>query len=437
MKPKIYSSAYPLDTTGKTLMTKQLQQLIDLASEQEACLVLEQGVYLTSSLFLKSNMELYLAQGTVLLGTTDEAMYPLIDTRVAGIEMEWYGGILNCIGQENVIVSGPGTIDGQGPYWWGKYWGEDGKGGMRQEYDRQGLRWACDYDCKRVRNVVVSHSHQVVLKDFTSYESGFWNIHILYSQQIHIDGIKIDSYGITSPSTDGIDVDSSTDVIIEHCILACNDDNISIKSGRDMDGMRVGKPCKNIRIQHCIIKAGYGITIGSEVTGGIENIHIEDIIYDTTDCGIRIKSSYVRQGYIKNVYVHQIKLHNVKYLFHFYLDWNRNYCTCTLPANYNQPIPKHWQKLLEVPNSISLTRVSNIDISDVEASYDKDYDGISRAFHIVGYEEEPITNITFSNMSIQCKEYGILHFVKNIQMNQVSISALEQNHQEHDEFDNR
>ncbi len=116
------------------------------------------GTYLTGPLFVKSNTTVHFNKDTILLATTDESKYTDIETRVAGIEMKWYPGILNIINAENVIINGYGTINGNDPYWWEKYWGKDEKSGMRQKYDAEGLRFACDYDCKRVRNIYISQS---------------------------------------------------------------------------------------------------------------------------------------------------------------------------------------------------------------------------------------------------------------------------------------
>ena len=200
---------------GITLDTKAIQAAIDeagIAAERGAktIVVLSKGIYLTSSLFLKSHMEFRMEEGAILLGTTDESQYPIMHTRVAGVEMEWTVGILNVNGQEDVKITGKGCIDGQGPYWWNKYWGEDRKGGMRKVYEAKGLRWCVDYDCRRSRNLVVMESKNVNLSDFESRRSGFWNIHICYSKNIHVEKLHI--YDNEGPSTDGIDIDSFRNV---------------------------------------------------------------------------------------------------------------------------------------------------------------------------------------------------------------------------------
>ena len=438
MRPMIKTSDYVIDRTGETLVTKELQNLIDRAARENGVLLLEKGTYLTASLFLKSHMEFRFEEGAVLLGTTDESQYPVIPTRVAGIEMDWYPGILNCNQQTDVTISGQGTIDGQGEYWWRKYWGDDLKSGMRKDYDARGLRWACDYDCMRVRNVVVMESENITLKDFASTRSGFWNVHICYSSQIHVDGIRITSCGLHSPSTDGIDIDSCHHVLVENCVTSCNDDSICIKSGRDADGLRVNRPCHDITVQNCEILAGFGVTIGSEVSGGVHDIILRNIRYKGTDCGFRIKSSIARRGYIKDVLVENLEMINVKYPFHLFLNWNPAYSYCELPEGYEGRISDSWKKLLEqIPDTIPKTEVSNLTIRNVKAYNEPDYDGISRAFHMEGFEDMPMKQITFQNVSLECKEFGVINYVQGMQWQKVNVSVSQARDEKNDDYDNR
>lgn len=437
MRPVFRSSEQNIDNTGATLVTAQLQALIDETAAAGGILILENGTYQTASLFLKSGMEFHMEENTVLLGTTDESQYPIIDTRVAGIEMKWYPGVLNVNDQKDVVISG-GTVNGQGEYWWSKYWGDDMQGGMRKEYDARGLRWACDYDCMRVRNVVVMNSSNVTLKDVTSTRSGFWNFHVCYSHDIHIDGVKITSCGTHSPSTDGIDIDSCHDVLIENCVTSCNDDSICIKSGRDGDGVRVGRPCHDITVQNCTILAGFGVTIGSEVSGGVYNVTLKNLSYHGTDCGFRIKSSIARRGYIRDITVDGLEMTNVKYPFHLFLNWNPAYSYCSLPEGYTGEISDSWKALLTpISDDEPMTRVENITIRNVHADNTPDYDGISRAFHIEGFEEQPIRGLHFENVKLRCKEFGVINYTEGIRFENTEISVYSARDAKNDEYDNR
>lgn len=437
-RPIFKTSDRAIDGSGKVLVTKALQALIDEAAEVQGIVVLEKGVYLTAPLFLKSHMELHFEDGATLLGTTDETQIPVIPTRAAGIEMDWYPGILNCNYQEDVAISGNGIIDGQGEYWWEKYWGTDCTGGYRKVYDAKGLRWAADYDCMRVRNVVVFESRNVTLKDFASERSGFWNIHIVYSSDVHVDGVKIRNCGSRSPSTDGIDIDSCERVLVENCITECNDDSICIKSGRDFDGHRVKRPCHDIVVQNCEMRSGFGVTLGSEVSGGVYNITLRNLKYHGTDCGFRIKSSIARKGYIKDILVENLEMVNVKYAFHFDLNWFPEYSICTMPENYEGEIPAHWEKLLQVlPADIPNTQVSNLTIRNVRSTMEEGYDGISRAFHMQGFADIPIRGISMEDVNIICSEFGVINYVEGISMKNVNISVCGERNAENDVYDNR
>ena len=182
----------------------------------------------------------------------DLAAYPIMQTRVAGIEMEWPAALINVYEQSGVRISGKGTIDGDGKIWWDKY-----RKMRREEYEPKGLRWAVDYDCQRPRLIQVYKSSKWIWRGCTLKRSGFWTVHICYSRKVTVDGVtirnNIDGHG---PSTDGIDIDSSSDVLVEHCDIECNDDAICLKAGRDADGLRVNRPTENVVIRDNTVRAG-------------------------------------------------------------------------------------------------------------------------------------------------------------------------------------
>lgn len=430
---------------GVTLDTEAIQRAIDAAeesasgAEEGACavVVLEKGVYLTGSLFLKSNLELRLERGAVLLGTTEETCYPILPTRVAGIEMEWPVGILNINGQHHVKITGNGCIDGQGPYWWDKYWGQDKTGGMRKYYDANGLRWCVDYDCRRVRNLVVMESENIELSSFESRRSGFWNIHVCYSKGVYINGLSI--YDNEGPSTDGIDIDSCEDVLVENCTIACNDDSICVKSGRDADGLRVNRICQKVVIQNCQILTGCGVTIGSETSGGVKDITIRNIKYKNTDCGFRIKSAKTRGGLIEDILVENLEMINVKYPFNMCLNWHPAYSYCRIPESYEGEIPRHWEILAEpvIPAEKGIPQVKNMVFRNIHAWNEPDYEGPSRAFEVDAFPEKPMTNVVLEHVKIQAKEFGRLSGIQNWKWNDVEISAEQANDSQNDQYDIR
>lgn len=404
---------YGAEDGGQALCTKAIQAAIAEAGACGGEVYVPAGVYLTGALFLESNMSLYLAEGAVLLGIDSEDEYPVVSGRVAGIEMDWPAAVINVRNAFNVRISGPGTIDGQGEYWWKKYWGDDRRGGMREHYEKKGLRWVVDYDCFRVRNVIVLNSENISLEEFCSRRSGFWNVHLCYSKNVTVRGIRIcDNSG---PSTDGIDIDSCNCVLIEGCQISCNDDNICVKSGRDADGLKVAKICENVTIQNCTLFEGEGITLGSETSGGICNIRILNNRFIGTRNGFRIKSARTRGGVIENITVENLNMLDVAHPFLFQLNWYPKYSYCEIPTNYEEEIPKYWQTLVEtVPDGRGIPCVKDITVRRVTAVLQETYVGESEAFLIEGLKESPFKNLVFEDISIQAGAFGRITAVSNI-----------------------
>ena len=394
----ISTNDFSIDKTGLTDVTEKLQKIIDLSASRKDMLVIEKGIYLVSAIYLKSNMKIYFSKGSIIKGIPNEDSYPLIKTRVAGIDMPWYPAILNIIDSTNVHIYGEGIINGSGEYWYYKYWGNDMHGGMRRIYDENNLRWACDYECKRVRNILVSNSNNIIINGLISKDSGFWNLHILYSNNIIVNNVTIDSKSLIGPSTDGIDIDSSSNVLVENCITYCNDDSICVKSGRDSDGIKKGIPSKNIIIRNCKINQGFGITLGSEVSGGIENVKIHNIEFNNSECGFRIKSTKDRKGYIRNIYVNDINMIDVKYPIHIYTKWNRSYSSCEIPSNSKIKISPSLMPLLDKYNqSFSNTIIDSLNFNNITSSISNDFNSFSRCFTIVGFDDVKIKNININN----------------------------------------
>lgn len=420
------------------LVTRPLQELIYKANREKATLIISKGEYLVSSLYIPSNSSIVFEEGSIVKGTSDESQYEFIETRVAGINMMFYPAILNILDSSNIHISGKGEVRGAGPYFYSKYWGEDKKGGMRKKYDEQGLRWACDYDCFRVRNLLIQNSHDVKIEDLKLTLSGFWNLHVLYSHDIVLSNINIDSFDENAPSTDGIDIDSSHDVLIKGCSISTNDDCIAIKSGRDMDGIRTNIPTYNVEISNCNFCRGFGLTIGSEVSGGIKDINCHDLVFKGSECGFRIKSSPSRKGYIKNINLHNIYMEDVKYPFHFYLNWSILYNKIEVPSTYKGTVRSYWKTLLEeVPSSIPNTKVFDIRVDNVKCRLSPTYKDFSRLFSLIGYEDQKMSDLIFKNLDVVATEYGEMENVENVSTENVNVEIVNPTLNNPKDFDNR
>lgn len=359
------------DTTR--LSTEAIQKAIDICATAGGGIVtLEPGYYLTGALFVKSGVNLQLRKGVTLLATTDINCYPEFRSRIAGIEMVWPSAVINIIGQKNAAVSGEGTLDCQGKLFWNKYWN------MRKEYEKKGLRWIVDYDCKRVRGILIERSTDITLKGFTIMRTGFWACQILYSDYCTVNGLTINNnIGGHGPSTDGVDIDSSSNILVENSIIDCNDDNICIKAGRDADGLRVNRPTENVVIRNCIARKGAGlITCGSETSGSIRNILGYDLKAEGTSTILRLKSAMNRGGTVEKIYMTRIVADSIRNVLAADLNWNPSYSYSTLPKNYeNKNVPEHWKVLLTPvePPEKGYPKFRNVYLSHVKATNVKEF----------------------------------------------------------------
>ncbi|MGT2107354.1 glycosyl hydrolase family 28 protein [Enterobacter hormaechei subsp. hoffmannii] len=422
--------AYGADPTAQRLATSAIQQAINSAQQNDV-IVIPQGRFLTGALFLKSGVSLRLDAGAQLVGSQDLADYPLINTRVAGIDMRWPAGIINIIDCENVSITGTGTIDGQGAIWWQRYWGDDERSGMVGDYSARGLRWVVDYDCQRPRNILVFESQSILLRDFTSRESGFWNMHLCYSRHIAVEGVQISNSA--GPSTDGIDVDSCEQVRIERCIVSCNDDNICIESGRGREAAQKARAARDIVIRGCTLNKGSGITLGSETSGGIERVLIEDNAFNGTGVGFRIKSARNRGGFIRDITVQNLRLTDVRFPVLIQLNWFPQYSYGD-QSNLSDK-PEHWRKLAEgVEGETGLTAVSGLTIKKMTARR-SDSKCFSRAFFIEGYPERPVVGLTLEGILIDASEFGKISGVDGLRFKDVQVTSVEITQDRNDSYE--
>jgi hypothetical protein len=399
---------------GVTNATKAIQEAIDdCAKGNGGTVSFKPGQYVTGALFLKSNVYLRVSEGVTLLGSQDDADYPSIPTRVAGIEMKWPAALVNINDAKNVKISGGGTIDGRGEKWWDKYWT------LRREYEPKGLRWASDYDAERVRLMVTWKSSDVAIENLSLKRSGFWTVQVAYSDHVTVDGVKItDNKG---PSTDGVDIDSSSYVLVQNCDIDNNDDDICLKAGRDSDGLRVNRPTEYVFIRNNITRRGGGIiSFGSETSGGIRHI----VAYQNrglgTSEGIRFKSARTRGGFVEDILVRGIKMENVPAPFTFTLNWNPSYSYATIPAGMTN-IPAHWIALSTpvTPPERGFCNFRNITIEDVEIV------NARRIFLATGLPDKPITNVKFANVNAQGILSGSIEYAHDWKMQNVKLQTAD------------
>ena len=404
---------------GVTLDTAAIQKAIDAAAAHQGTVVFRPGTYLTGAIFLKSGTNLRVDEGVTLLGAQKLSDYPIMPTRVAGIDMQWPAALINVYEQSGVTISGKGIVDGDGKVWWDSYWA------LRRDYDKRGLRWAADYDAKRPRLIQIYKASNVNLEGLTLKRSGFWTVHICYSNHVKVDGITIrNNEGGRGPSTDGIDIDSSAHVLVQHADIEDNDDAICLKSGRDSDGLRVNRPTEHVVVRDSTIRAGAAaITIGSETSGGFRDIDVYRLrALGHVPAGILFKSARTRGGWADGIRIHDLVLENVATPIAINMNWNPSYSYAKLPAGLTD-IPSYWKVLTTpVPPEKGLPHFRNVSIWNIRAT------GAKRAFAVSAYPNAPLVDFHFKNIDISAKTAGSIADAKNWSFSNVHIKTADGSH---------
>jgi len=394
---------------GSTKDTEAIRKAISTAADAGGGTVyFPAGQYLTGSIHLQSNITLHLDAGAVLKFSQDFDDYlPLVKSRWEGTECMNFSPPIYAYRAENIAIVGRGLIDGQGKAWWdymrkartktepvskwSKLFAENNQNvASRGRWEQMGnfLRppMIQPVECRNVRIEGIS------LKD-----PPLWTINPVYCDNVTVTGISIKNPG-DSPNTDGINPDSCRNVHISDCHISVGDDCITIKSGRDEDGRRVGRPCENITVTNCTMLNGHGgVVIGSEMSGGVRKVAITNCIFDGTERGIRIKTTRGRGGVIEDIRVSNIVMSKIT----------------RTPFDLNM----FYEKAPAEPVSERTPILRNIHFSDITVR------GAPAAGYILGLDEMPVQDVTFSNITIEAEKGFSCSNAKNLAFHNVRIDT--------------
>lgn len=264
-KPYVLTD-YGIADDGK-IYTKEIQALIDTAHTQGGgVIVVPSGTFMTGALFFKQGVNLYICEGGTLKGSDDIGDYELLMTRIEGESCLYYSALINADGVDGFTMCGPGTIDGNGLRSWKAFW-------LRKKWNRS----CTNKDEQRPRLVYISNSKNVLLAGLHLINSHFWTTHIYKCSHVKYLGCHIFSPAtdVPAPSTDAIDIDVCTDVLVKNCYMEVNDDSVVLKGGKGpwADTAQENGANERIIVEDCV----YGFCHGCLVCGS-ESVHNKNII---------------------------------------------------------------------------------------------------------------------------------------------------------------
>lgn len=381
--------------------------------------VIPEGTWLVNGpIHLKSNVNLFISENATVKFSTDPTDYlPLVFTRWEGMELMNYSPLIYAFEQENIAITGTGTLNGMASNenWWpwcGKdsYGHQTGQPSQADEGSRPRLLKYNELETPVAERVFGEGSFlrpnfiqpykckNVLIEGVTIRNSPMWIIHPVLCENVTIEAVRVISHG---PNSDGCDPEASKNVLIKDCYFDTGDDCIALKSGRNQDGRRIGRPVENIVIQNCIMKDGHGgVVIGSEVSGGARNIFAENCQMDSPnlDRALRIKTNKTRGGTIENLFFRNIAVGEVK--------------EAVFKVNMHYPIYSN-------PDQDFIPVIKNIFIEDVNSSKSK------YAILINGYDDEhPVTKVHLKNCHFDGVQQGnSIQFCTELNLEEVYVNG--------------
>lgn len=432
------------DPTATNLSTEAFAKAIEALTEKGGGhLVVPCGVWLTGPIVLKSNIDLHLEKGAVILFAADESLYPLINTSFEGLDTRRCQSPLSAHGATNISITGDGVIDGNGQYWrpvkkakvteahWRKLLDQPGSMELRKGYwvpsegyakGEQGANMnvpnaQTEEDWQAVkrflRPVMISlvECKNVLLQGVIFQNSPAWNLHPLMCENIIIDDVLVRNPAYAQ-NGDALDLESCKNALIVNSRFDAGDDGICIKSGKDKDGRRRGRPCENVVVDGCTVFAGHGgFVVGSEMSGGVKNISVKNCQFVGTDVGLRFKSTRGRGGIVENIYIDGISMSDIStYALTFNMYYGGKSVAEVLEEGAQQ------SEVPSVPVTEETPIFRNIDIRNVVCHHA----GFAMEFN--GLPEMPIDGIHLENLYITAKHDATFQYSKNIAKKNVNIT---------------
>lgn len=435
---------------GEVLNTAAFEKAIEAVSKKGGGkVIIPAGIWLTGPIILKSKLELHAEAGALIKFSTDKDLYPLIETSFEGLNT-WrclspiYGKNL-----EDVAFTGKGVWDGNGDAWrfvkrskltetqWKNLIKSGGivdkekknwypseqylKGSNNADQNvRLDLKTKEEFEAIRdfLRPVMVSiqNSKRVMFDGPVFQNSPAWNIHPLMVEDLIVRNISVRNPWY-SQNGDGIDIESCKNVLVENSNFDVGDDAICIKSGKDKDGRDRGIPSENLIIRNNIVYHGHGgVTVGSEMSGGVKNMHVSNCTFMGTDVGLRFKSTRGRGGVVENIFISDIWMTNIPSIaISFNLYYGGKSIAETLAEGGDKPVSQLMPVTEETP------QFKNISIKNVIIN------GAHQAVFLQGLPEMNLENVEISHMKIKAEKGFTIIDVNNVKIGNVQMDIENSN----------
>ncbi|MFL1013454.1 glycoside hydrolase family 28 protein [Flavisericum labens] len=402
--------------------------IADVNSEKGGKVIVPRGIWLTGPITLKSNVNLHLNDGALILFSDDFDDYKLIKTSFEGLNTIRSVSPINANNAENIAITGNGIIDGNGDAWrpvkkskmtdsqWkrlvnsGGTISTDGRIWFPSEKSKKGYESTTNFNVPDLisdaelqsvkdylRPVMVSliYSKRILLDGPTFQNSPAWNIHPLMSEDLIIRNLNVRNPWY-SQNGDGLDLESCKNVLIYNNTFDVGDDAICFKSGKNEDGRKRGMPTENVIVKNNVVYHGHGgFVIGSEMSGGVKNVHVSNCTFLGTDVGLRFKSTRGRGGVVENIYISDIDMFNIpteSIRFNMFYGGN----SPILEDDQDADDEKRDETIVPVTEETPSFRnifMKNINVSDSET-----------AAFFMGLPEMSLKNVSLENSTFQTKK---------------------------------
>lgn len=391
------------ESGGKVLNTEAIAAAIRTVAEAGGGRVnFPAGKWLTGPIHMQSGVELHLEKGCEVIFSQQKELYlPPVYTLYEGVRCYTYSAMVYAYQCHDIAVTGEGTFNGQGHAWWYMSCTRTGVLDMyaagaehRPVEDRV---YQTEEDGIRPGLLHFLDCSNVLIEGVTFTFSPFWTVHPTWCENIIVRNVTVRNPYLYAPNTDGVNLEGCRRGLVDGVFADTGDDAVCIKSGRDEDGRVADRPCEDIIIRNCRANRSHGgITIGSETSGGVRNILVEDCEFLDNRIGIWVKTAPERGNVIENIEIHNVKTKKIGY-----------HGICITMGYYGDG---------NTPAEVShMPAVRNIAIDGFTC------ESAPIGLEISGYPDYPIQNICLKNIAIHAEKGVTMEHVTDLQMENVSF----------------